>query len=91
MSGEPSELEKSVEEVLKKLMVDRPISKGVQVSSTRGLQSYPSIGRHSSRVNPMTEQQSKHHRDLANVKQRPSILLKYIPPLAGVVNHDSIP
>jgi hypothetical protein len=30
MSGEPSELEKSVEEVLKKLMDDRPISEGVQ-------------------------------------------------------------
>jgi hypothetical protein len=37
MSGEPSELEKSVEEVLKKLMVDRMISEGIQDSSTRGL------------------------------------------------------
>jgi hypothetical protein len=42
MSGEPSELEKSVEEVLKKLMADRSISKGVQASSTRGLQASPS-------------------------------------------------
>jgi hypothetical protein len=37
MSGEPSELEKLVEEVLKNLMANRPISEGVQVSSTRGL------------------------------------------------------
>jgi hypothetical protein len=37
MSGEPSEFEKSVKEVLKKLMADRPIPKGVEVSSTRVL------------------------------------------------------
>jgi hypothetical protein len=53
MSGEPSELEKSVEEVLKKLMADRPISEGVQASSTRGLQASPSTGRRSGRVNPV--------------------------------------
>jgi hypothetical protein len=91
MSGEPSELEKSVEEVLKKLMADRPISEGIQASSTRGLQASPSTGRRSGRVNPVTEQRSKHRGDLANAKQIPSILPEYIPPLAGVVNHDSIP
>jgi hypothetical protein len=56
MSGEPSELEKSVEEVLKKLMVDKPISEGIQASSTRVLQAHPSIRHRSGRVNPITEQ-----------------------------------
>jgi hypothetical protein len=37
MSGEPGELEKFVEEVLKKLMSEKPLSKGVQESLTRGL------------------------------------------------------
>jgi hypothetical protein len=83
MSGEPSELEKFVEEVLKNLLADRPISEGVQASSTRGLQASPSTGRRSGRVNPVTKQQSKHHGDLSNVKQIPSILPEYIPPLAG--------
>jgi hypothetical protein len=91
MSGEPSELEKSVEEVLKKLMADRPISEGIQASLTRGLQASPSTRHHSGHVNPMTEQRSKHRGDLANVKQIPSILPEYIPPLAGVVNRDNIP
>jgi hypothetical protein len=68
MSGEPSEIEKSVEEVLKKLMADRPISKIVQASSTRGLQASPSTRRCSGYVNPMTEQQSKHHDNLVNAK-----------------------
>jgi hypothetical protein len=55
MLSEPSELEKSVEEVLKKLMTDRPISKGIQASSTRGLQASPLTGHHSGRVNLVTE------------------------------------
>jgi hypothetical protein len=91
MSSEPSELEKSVEEVLKKLMADRLISKGVQASSTRVLYASPSTGRRSGCVNPVTEHRSKHHGDLANAKQILSILPKYIPPLAGVVNCDNIP
>jgi hypothetical protein len=37
MAGKPSELEKFVEEVLKKIMARKPLSKGVQASSTRGL------------------------------------------------------
>jgi hypothetical protein len=72
-------------------MVDRPISEGVQVSSTRGLQASPSTGHRSGHVNPGTEQRSKHHDDLANAKQILSILPEYIPPLAGIVNHDNIP
>ena len=55
MSGEPSELDKFVKEVLKKIMADRSISKGIQASSTRGLRASPLIGCHSSRVNPITE------------------------------------
>jgi hypothetical protein len=31
------------------------------------------------------------HDDLANAKKIPSVLLEYIPPLAGTVNHDNIP
>jgi hypothetical protein len=91
MSGKPSELEKSVEKFLKKIMANRPISEGIQVSSTRGLQTSPLTGRHSGCANPITEQQSKHSSDLANTKHMPSILPKYITPLDGVVNCDNIP
>jgi hypothetical protein len=91
MSGEPSELDKFVKEVLKKIMADRSISKGIQASSTRGLQASPLIGCRSSHVNLVTEKQSKHHDDLANAKQISSILPDYIPPLVGIVIHDNIP
>jgi hypothetical protein len=91
MSGEPNELEKSVKEFIRKLMADRPISEGIQASSTRGLQASPSTRRRSTHINPVTEQRSKHRGDLANTKQIPSILPEYIPPLADDVNHDSIP
>jgi hypothetical protein len=50
-----TELEKSVEEVLKKFMADKATSEGVQASSTRGLQDSPLTGHHSSCVNPATE------------------------------------
>jgi hypothetical protein len=43
MLGEPNELEKSVEEFLKKLMADRPISEGIQASSSRGLVMSPRL------------------------------------------------
>jgi hypothetical protein len=55
MSGEPSELKKSIEEVLKKLMDERPVSEGIQASSTRGFQTSPLIGHRSDRVNLVTE------------------------------------
>jgi hypothetical protein len=48
-------------------------------------------GRRSGCTNPTTERKSKHHDDLANAKQISSILLDYIPPLAGVINCDNIP
>jgi hypothetical protein len=89
MSGEHSTLEKSVEEILVDLMAERVMSVGLQASSTGGLQASPSTGHRSSRT--MTEKRSKHHDDLANAKQIPSVLSEYIPPLAGVVNCDNIP
>jgi hypothetical protein len=68
MSGEPSELENSIEEFLKKLMADRPISEGIQESSTRGLWDSPSSGCRSTCTNPIVKQRNKHRDDLANVK-----------------------
>jgi hypothetical protein len=68
MSGEPSALEKYVEEVLKKIMADKKLSEGVQASSTRGLQASPSTGQRFGCVNPVTKQRSKHRDDLANAK-----------------------
>jgi hypothetical protein len=44
MSAERTELEKSVEEVLKNFIADKDMSEGIQASSTRGLQTSPSIG-----------------------------------------------
>jgi hypothetical protein len=41
MSGERSAVEKSVEEILIDLMVEKVMSAGAQASSTRGLQAYP--------------------------------------------------
>jgi hypothetical protein len=83
ISTERTELEKFVEEVLKKFMDDKVMSEGIQTSSTRGLQASPSTGCCSGHVNPATEKRSKHHDDLANAKQIPSILPNYIPPLDG--------
>jgi hypothetical protein len=77
MLGEQNELEKSIEEVLKKFIVDRAMSEGVQASSTRGLQASSSTARCSIFSNPATEKQSKHHNDLANAKHILSILLNY--------------
>jgi hypothetical protein len=91
MSGELAKLDKSFEEVLKKIMANRHLSKGVQAPSTRGLQATPSMGRRSGHVNPATKQRSKHRDDIANVKQISSILPDYIPPLHGIVNRDNIP
>ena len=87
MSGEPSTLEKSVEEILMELIAERVMSVGIQASSTGGLQASPSTGLHS---RCSTEKRSKHYDYLVNAKQIPSVLLEYISPLAGVVNHDSI-
>jgi hypothetical protein len=79
MSGERTELEKSVEEVIKKFMANKAMSEGVQASSTRVLQASPSTGRRSILVNPTTEQQSKHRGDMANAKY----ILPYYNPTLG--------
>jgi hypothetical protein len=78
-------------EVLKNFMADKYISKGVQASSTRVLQTSLSTGRCSIRTNPTNEQRSKHHGDLSSVKHITSILPYYILPLASVVNRENIP
>jgi hypothetical protein len=72
-------------------MDDKPLNKGVQESSTRGMQASPSIGWCSGYVNPTNEQQSKNRDDLDNAKYIRSFLLDYIPPLAGAINHNNIP
>jgi hypothetical protein len=89
MSGEPSELEKYIEKFLRKIMVDKMIY--VQALSTRELQASPLNGLRFGHFNPVTEQRSKHHDDLDNEKKILSILPDYIPPLAGVINHENIP
>jgi hypothetical protein len=88
MLGKASALEKSVEEILMDLMAERVMSVGLQVSSIGGLQASPSTGRHSTQN--ATEKRSKHHDDLDNAKNIPSVLPDYIPPLDGMVNRDSI-
>jgi hypothetical protein len=89
MSGDLSAVEKSVEEILIDLMAEKFMSVGIQASSMGGLQASPSTAQDlSSRT--ATEKRSKHHDDLANAKQIPSVLPDYIPPLAGVVSHDNI-
>jgi hypothetical protein len=55
MSSETNELENFVEEVLRKLMDERPISEGIQALLTRVLWASPSTGRRSTRINPITE------------------------------------
>jgi hypothetical protein len=89
MSGEHSAVEKSVEEIFIDLMDEKFMSTGIQASTTGGFQASPSNARRSSRT--MTEKRSKHRDDLANVKQIPSVLPDYIPPLAGMISCDSIP
>jgi hypothetical protein len=56
MSSEPTELEKSVEEVLKMFMADRAMYEGVKESSTRVLQASPLTGQCLGRFNPATKQ-----------------------------------
>jgi hypothetical protein len=80
MLGEHSVLEKYMEDILVELMAKRVMFIGIQALST---------GLRSSRT--VTENRSKHHDDLANVKHIPSVFPKYIPPLACTVICDSIP
>jgi hypothetical protein len=80
-----------VKEILIDLMTEKVMSVGVQASSTRGVQASPSTAHGSGPSRAATEKRTKHRDDLANAKLLPSILPKYIPPLAGVVIHDSVP
>jgi hypothetical protein len=95
MFEELSALEESVKEVLIDLMTERVMSErvmsvGVQASSTRGVQASPStFGARPSR--PSMEKRTKHRDDLANAKLILTIFPDYIPPLASVVIHDSVP
>jgi hypothetical protein len=93
MSDEFSAAEKVVEEVLIDLMTERvmSMSAGVQASSTRTVQAFPSTTRGSGPSRPTIEKRTKHRDDLAKAKLIPSILSDYIPPLAGAVNRDSVP
>jgi hypothetical protein len=77
-----------MEDIFMELMPERVMFVGIQALSTNGFQSFPSNGRRSSHA---TEKRRKHSENLANTKQIPSVLLEYIPPLAGTINHDSIP
>jgi hypothetical protein len=90
MSKELSAVEESMKEILINLMTEKVMSVGVQASSTRGVQASPSTARGSRPSRAATEKRTKHRDDLANAKLLPSILPNYIPPLAGVVSHDSV-
>jgi hypothetical protein len=90
MLSERSAVEKSMEEIRIDLLAEKFISSVVQASSMQGLQESPSTGRRSRPSKTMKEKRSKHHEDLANAKLISSVLLNYIPPLAGTVSHKSI-
>jgi hypothetical protein len=91
MSCECSVVEKFIEEILIDLMAKKVISEGAHASSMRGLQASPSTACRYAPSRIATEKRSKHRDDLANVKLIPSILPDYIPPLASVVSHGSVP
>jgi hypothetical protein len=91
MSGERSAIEKSMEEILIDLMIEKVIFARVQASLTGGLQASPSTRRRSGLSRTATEKIRKHRDDLANAKEISLLLPDYIPPLASVVSHDSFP
>jgi hypothetical protein len=91
MYEELSIVEESVKEILIDLMNEKVMSMGIQASSTRGVQASLSTARGSRLSRAAIEKSIKHRDDLVNVKLLLSILLEYIPPLAGVVSHDSVP
>jgi hypothetical protein len=86
-----SAVENSIEEVLIELMAEKVMSVGIQASSTRGVQASLSTARGSKTIQVAAEKRTKHRDDLENVKLITSIMLDYIPPLADVVNRDSVP
>jgi hypothetical protein len=96
MSDELSATKKIVEEVLIELMTERvmserEISASIQASSMRGVQASPSTARGAEPSQPSVEKRTKYRDDLENEKMISTIFLDYIPPLADVVNQDSVP
>jgi hypothetical protein len=93
MSDEFSAAEKVVEEVMIDLMTERvmSISTGVHTSSMRIVQASPSTARGARPSRPSAEKRTKHKDDLANEKLIPTIFPDCIPPLATMVNRDSVP
>jgi hypothetical protein len=91
MSDKLSVVENLVEEILIDLMVEKVMFIGIQASSTRGVQASPLIARGSRPSQAATEKRTKHRDELVNMKLITSILLDYIPPLAGTMSHDSVP
>jgi hypothetical protein len=93
MSDEFSDAEKIVEEVLIDLMTEREMSNSasVQYSSARTVQSSPSTARRVGPSRPSAEKRTKHKDNLVNANLIPTILPNHILPLAGGVNHDSVP
>jgi hypothetical protein len=95
MSDELSATEKVVEEVLielitKRVMLERGLSIGFQVSSMRELQASPSTACVIP-SRPTNEKRTKHRDDIANVDLIPRILPTYLPPLSGAIKCDSVP
>jgi hypothetical protein len=91
MSGDLRAVEKYIKEILVELKEEKVLSVGVHASSTRGVQASPSTACRSGPSDTSKEKRSKHHNNLENVKLIPSILLDYIPPMAGMVICDSVP
>jgi hypothetical protein len=93
MSNEFSAAKKVVEEFLIDLMIEQvmSMSSGIQASSMRGLQTSPSTAHGAGSSRPLAEKRTKHKDDLANAKLILTILPDKIPPLAGMVNRDSVP
>jgi hypothetical protein len=82
--------EKDFKEILIDLIDEKVIFAGIQASLMREVQTSPSTARGYGPSRAMTEKRTKHRDDLAKAKLIPSILPKYIPPLAGVVSRDSV-
>jgi len=93
MSDELTAVEGSITKVLLELMIERVmlergVSIGIQLSLRRGLLASLSTAH---KVGPSHEWWTKHKDDLVNAKLILSILLAYLPPLSGAINRDSVP
>jgi len=96
MLDELSAAEKIVEEFIidlmtKRIMFERVMYASIQASLMRGMKASPLNAHGSGSSHLSVEKTNKHIDDLSNAKLIPSILLDYIPPLAGAVSRDSVP